>query len=135
MNLHNMVDKDGAFRCTKCKCTYEQYMNGLSCGLVRCKECTLLRVCYCGTCEECTANKIAAINALRPVEYEEDCETCGGTGEIDETLGGISTSNQHAPCPDCRFSNAVHFILSEAALEDTCARIHATNANIRSGRS
>lgn len=32
----------------------------------------------------------------------EDCETCGGTGEIDETLGGISTSDPHAPCPDCR---------------------------------
>lgn len=32
---------------------------------------------------------------------DEDCETCGGTGEIDETLGGIATSNQHCPCPDC----------------------------------
>jgi hypothetical protein len=30
------------------------------------------------------------------------CETCQDTGEIDETLGGISTSNPHAPCPDCR---------------------------------
>jgi hypothetical protein len=29
------------------------------------------------------------------------CTTCGGTGEIDETLGGIATSNPHAPCPDC----------------------------------
>lgn len=30
-----------------------------------------------------------------------DCETCRDTGEIDETLGGIPTSNPHAPCPDC----------------------------------
>ena len=30
------------------------------------------------------------------------CETCHDTGEIDETLGGISTSDPHAPCPDCR---------------------------------
>lgn len=29
------------------------------------------------------------------------CDTCRDTQEIDETLGGISTSNQHAPCPDC----------------------------------
>lgn len=31
----------------------------------------------------------------------EDCETCGGSGEIDETLGGIAPSNPHASCPDC----------------------------------
>jgi hypothetical protein len=37
----------------------------------------------------------------------ENCETCGGTGEIDETLGGISTSNPHAPCPDCAGWRAV----------------------------
>lgn len=30
------------------------------------------------------------------------CSTCGGTGEIDETLGGISTSSPNTPCPDCR---------------------------------
>lgn len=29
------------------------------------------------------------------------CETCEGTGIIDETLGGISTSNRECPCPDC----------------------------------
>lgn len=34
-------------------------------------------------------------------EPAEDCETCCGTGEVDETLGGIGTSNPHAPCPDC----------------------------------
>jgi hypothetical protein len=33
--------------------------------------------------------------------HGESCSTCGGTGEIDETLGGIPTSNRHAPCPDC----------------------------------
>jgi hypothetical protein len=31
----------------------------------------------------------------------EGCSTCGGTGEVDETLGGIHTSDPHAPCPDC----------------------------------
>lgn len=31
----------------------------------------------------------------------EQCSTCGGSGEIDETLGGEWNSNQHAPCPDC----------------------------------
>jgi DnaJ-class molecular chaperone len=30
-----------------------------------------------------------------------DCETCQGSGEIDETLGGEYFSNQHAKCPDC----------------------------------
>jgi hypothetical protein len=30
------------------------------------------------------------------------CQTCQDTGEVDETLGGISTSDRmHAPCPDC----------------------------------
>lgn len=29
------------------------------------------------------------------------CETCGGIGTIDETLGGIATSNPEAECPDC----------------------------------
>ena len=29
------------------------------------------------------------------------CETCQGTGEIDETLGGESFSSRHTPCPDC----------------------------------
>lgn len=30
-----------------------------------------------------------------------DCETCRGTGTIDETLGGEFFSNPSAPCPDC----------------------------------
>lgn len=29
------------------------------------------------------------------------CETCRDIGEIDQTLGGISTSDPHCPCPDC----------------------------------
>ena len=31
-----------------------------------------------------------------------DCETCRDTGEVDITLGGYSTSDPHAKCPDCR---------------------------------
>lgn len=34
-------------------------------------------------------------------EPDENCETCRGTGEVDETLGGHSRADQHAPCPDC----------------------------------
>ena len=30
-----------------------------------------------------------------------DCETCGGVGTIDETLGGYAFSNPKAKCPDC----------------------------------
>lgn len=29
------------------------------------------------------------------------CDTCQGTGEIDETLGGESFSSRHTHCPDC----------------------------------
>jgi hypothetical protein len=37
-----------------------------------------------------------------PVEPEsEKCETCDGEGTIDETLGGWSTDNPAATCPDC----------------------------------
>lgn len=32
---------------------------------------------------------------------EIDCETCGGSGTIDETLGGYGDSNPAATCPDC----------------------------------
>ncbi len=35
------------------------------------------------------------------IDVTEPCSACAGTGEIDETLGGISTSDPHAPCPDC----------------------------------
>lgn len=38
---------------------------------------------------------------LRLAQAEHECETCGGIGTIDETLGGISTSNPEAECPDC----------------------------------
>lgn len=29
------------------------------------------------------------------------CDTCEGTGEVDETLGGESFSGRDTPCPDC----------------------------------
>ena len=33
-----------------------------------------------------------------------ECFTCGGTGEIDETIGGavMARHDSHAPCPDCQ---------------------------------
>ena len=31
----------------------------------------------------------------------QECDTCQAEGTIDETAGGISTSNQEALCPDC----------------------------------
>lgn len=33
--------------------------------------------------------------------YQIWCDTCEGSGEIDETLGGEYFSNPHAKCPDC----------------------------------
>jgi hypothetical protein len=46
------------------------------------------------------ANDLTA--APDPVEPGiEACETCDGEGTIDERLGGISTSNPAATCPDC----------------------------------
>jgi hypothetical protein len=43
-----------------------------------------------------------ATAAPGPVEPEsEKCETCDGEGTIDETLGGWSTDNPAATCPDC----------------------------------
>ena len=38
------------------------------------------------------------------------CETCGGTGEIDESIGGESFSNRHATCQDCDGSGAIESI-------------------------
>jgi hypothetical protein len=38
---------------------------------------------------------------VHAMETKGECSTCGGTGEIDETLGGVPTSNPHSPCPDC----------------------------------
>lgn len=40
-------------------------------------------------------------NKLTADKLECDCETCGGTGKIDERLGGYSFSNPAAKCPDC----------------------------------
>ena|ERR1700690_3267259 len=33
-----------------------------------------------------------------------ECFACGGTGEIDETIGGavMARHDSHAPCPDCQ---------------------------------
>jgi len=33
--------------------------------------------------------------------YQIWCDTCEGSGEIDETLGGEYFNNPHAKCPDC----------------------------------
>ncbi|EPC3488061.1 hypothetical protein ACRZCU_000151 [Citrobacter freundii] len=36
-----------------------------------------------------------------PQQEVRQCETCTGTGKIDERLGGYSFSNPAAKCPDC----------------------------------
>ena len=38
---------------------------------------------------------------LTEVDMVIDCETCGGEGTVDETLGGEFFSNPNATCPDC----------------------------------
>ncbi|MGH8028490.1 MAG: hypothetical protein ACREO3_01005 [Arenimonas sp.] len=43
----------------------------------------------------------AAIASLSAHANVHTCETCDGGGTIDETLGGIRTSNPKARCPDC----------------------------------
>lgn len=49
-------------------------------------------------CEECGAMPVKyALVPGQPLP----CETCGGTGEIDQRLGGAATSGV-VPCPDCR---------------------------------
>jgi len=30
-----------------------------------------------------------------------ECDTCSGSGKVDETLGGYHFSNPSATCPDC----------------------------------
>lgn len=42
------------------------------------------------------------VHRLQTEPDDVTCETCRDTGEIDQTLGGISTSDPHTPCPDCR---------------------------------
>lgn len=41
------------------------------------------------------------LEARPSYEQEHECDTCGGEGTIDETLGGEHFSNPEAPCPDC----------------------------------
>lgn len=43
----------------------------------------------------------AVADAAGPAAGAPLCSTCGGKGEIDETLGGGPTSDPHAKCPDC----------------------------------
>jgi hypothetical protein len=140
--LHKFDDE--THHCVKCNALYEQCVDGISCGPVRCSECTLLRPSYGGICDECRHNMLEASRVSYREYYNqafdnaslsnrladrqgflteaalEDmciqirgamstklltssvmCTTCQDTGEVDETLGGIGTSNPHAPCPDC----------------------------------
>jgi hypothetical protein len=115
MTQLHVLDNETYTKCVKCSATTEECEDGISCGLVRCRECTLLRRCYGYTCEECRTNMLEAARKAYTSAAQDAfekmaanifnsafCTTCRGTGEIDETLGGISTSNPHAPCPDCR---------------------------------
>jgi DnaJ-class molecular chaperone len=45
-------------------------------------------------------NDCGGINCQIFEDYTE-CETCEGTGVIDERIGGISRSNPESVCPDC----------------------------------
>lgn len=45
---------------------------------------------------ECDACEGEGCNAAGTIV----CETCGGEGEIDQTIGGEATS-ETVPCPDC----------------------------------
>lgn len=145
--LHKFDDE--THHCVKCNALYEQCVDGISCGPVRCSECTLLRPSYGGICDECRHNMLEASRAQYRESYNQafdnaslsncladrqgflneaaledmyiqirnavgikmliksgrtssvTCTTCQDTGEIDETLGGIATSNPRTPCPDC----------------------------------
>lgn len=65
------------------------------------------------------------------------CETCNGEGEIDETLGGISTSDPHAECPDCKGSGTVTQMTNEGPdsyhYETDCRTCDGTGAPILYG--
>lgn len=56
--------------------------------------------------QEIISSTSAAISHRSEADYEEAsteqtvCTTCGGSGEIDERMGGIATSGI-VPCPDC----------------------------------
>lgn len=43
----------------------------------------------------------AMMIATKAIDEVGECETCGGTVTIDETLGGESFSDTKARCPDC----------------------------------
>ncbi len=73
-----------------------------------------LQLEYCVKCGETTGRAGRADDSLfvtiggeeigplcLPCYRDVFCETCQGTGEIDETRGGIGTSGAHNPCPDC----------------------------------
>ena len=67
----------------------------------------------CGDCDPCyAAHTVPPVVKRLLAERDEwrekyakameaQCETCGGTGEIDQRLGGEATSGI-VPCPDCR---------------------------------
>lgn len=44
---------------------------------------------------------IAAAPAEASDERPTGCETCGGTGEIEQGLGGVGSMQLRVPCPDC----------------------------------
>lgn len=43
----------------------------------------------------------AMMIATKAIDSVDECETCGGTGTIDERLGGEYFSDPNVKCPDC----------------------------------
>ena len=48
-----------------------------------------------------TYAELADLQKQREFKDILECETCSGTGKIDERLGGYSFSNPESKCPDC----------------------------------
>ena len=51
--------------------------------------------------EHAVVQAVRMRQSMSAVDDEHMCETCRGSGTIDDTLGGEWNSNPVAECPDC----------------------------------